>query len=151
MDEFRNEYFTMDDFDFRGKTILLRLDLNSPIHPLTGEIMGDARFRSHVKTINSLKESRVIIMAHQSRPGKDDFTSLKDHSRRLEKIIGRKVAFIDSLFGSDVIRHIESMKNGDTVMLENTRFYSEDVTLDASDLDTIEKTNLVRILSGQNG
>ena len=148
MDEFRNEYFTMDDFDFRGKTILLRLDLNSPIHPLTGEIMGDARFRSHIKTINSLKESRIIIMAHQSRPGKDDFTSLKDHSRRLEKIIGRKVAFIDSLFGSEVIRYIESMKNGDIVMLENTRFYSEDVTLDASDLDTIEKTNLVRILSG---
>ncbi len=147
MDEFRSEYLTMDDFDFDDKTVLLRLDLNSPIHPITGEIMGDQRFHSHVKTINSLKDSKVVIMAHQSRPGKDDFTSLRDHARRLEKILGRKVTFVDSLFGHEATKQIDAMKSGDILMLENTRFYSEDVTLDTSDMDTVEKTNMVRILS----
>ena len=109
MDEFRTDYLIMDDFDFKDKTVLLRLDLNSPIHPITGEIMGDQRFHSHVKTINRLKESKVVIMAHQSRPGKDDFTSLRDHARRLEKILGRRVIFVDSLFGHEATRQIDAM------------------------------------------
>ncbi len=143
----QQDFFNLDDFDLRGKRVLLRLDLNSPIHPITGEIMSDTRFHSHVKTINRLKDSKVIILAHQSRPGKYDFVSLKEHARVLQKILGKSVKFMDSLFGSEVLQHIEKMKNGEILMLENTRFYSEDVVLDTSDFETMEKTNFVKALS----
>lgn len=143
----QEDFFNLDDFDMKGKTVLLRLDLNSPIHPLTGEIMSDTRFHSHVKTINRLKDSRVVILAHQSRPGKYDFVSLREHARVLQKILGRNVKFVDSLFGSEALAAIHSMRNGDILMLENTRFYSEDVVLDTSDFEVMEKTNFVRELS----
>lgn len=103
----QQDFFNLDDFDLRGKRVLLRLDLNSPIHPITGEIMSDTRFHSHVKTINRLKDSKVIILAHQSRPGKYDFVSLKEHARVLQKILGKSVKFVDSLFGSEVLQHID--------------------------------------------
>lgn len=147
MEEDQEDFFGLDDFELRGKTILLRLDLNSPIHPITGEIMSETRFHSHVKTINRLKESKIVILAHQSRPGKYDFVSLKEHARVLQRIIGRNVKFVDSLFGSEAIRAIQTMKSGDIIMLENTRFYSEDVVLDTNDLEVMEKTNFVRNLS----
>lgn len=143
----QKDFFDLDDFELKGKTILLRLDLNSPIHPITGEIMSATRFHSHIETINRLKDSKVVILAHQSRPGKYDFVSLKEHARVLQRILGRNVKFVDSLFGSEAIRTIQSMKNGDIIMLENTRFYSEDVVLDTNDLEVMEKTNFVKNLS----
>ena len=75
MAEESGKFFTLDSFDLKGKTVLLRLDLNSPIHPITGEILSESRLKSHVRTINDLKSSRVVILAHQSRPGKSDFIS----------------------------------------------------------------------------
>ena len=80
-DEIRG-YFTMDDFDLTDKTVILRLDINSPIHPVTGEIMGDSRFRSHISTLDRLKNSKVVILAHQSRPGKSDYISLESPPAR---------------------------------------------------------------------
>ncbi|MCL4332297.1 MAG: phosphoglycerate kinase, partial [Candidatus Thermoplasmatota archaeon] len=47
----------MEDFDLAGKTVFLRIDVNSPINPETGEIIGSARFFSHMETINSLVNS----------------------------------------------------------------------------------------------
>ncbi|MHB1901397.1 MAG: phosphoglycerate kinase [Cuniculiplasma sp.] len=147
MDQTRKEFFTLDDFDFMGKTVLLRVDLNSPIHPLTSEIMSDTRFKSHLPTIEKLRNARVVIMAHQSRPGKSDFTSLFQHSRRLERLLGRRVKFIDSLYGNSALDAIKRMESGDILMLENTRFYSEDVVLDPGERETIENSNLVKNLS----
>ena len=147
MVEDSGKFFTLDSFDLKGKTVLLRLDLNSPIHPITGEILSESRLKSHIKTINDLKLSKVVIMAHQSRPGKSDFIPLKEHSRRLQRLIGRKITFVDSLFNSNAINEISKMKDGDILMLENTRFYSEDVSLDTTDYDVLESTNFVRNLS----
>ena len=147
MDQKERDFFTLDDFDFNGKTVLLRLDLNSPIHPLTNEIMSDTRFRSHLPTIERLKNSKLVILAHQSRPGKTDFTPLMNHARRLERLLGRKVKYIDSLYGSSAISAIKQMYNGDILMLENTRFFSEDVVLDPEDKETVESSNLISNLS----
>jgi phosphoglycerate kinase len=147
MVEDSGKFFTLDSFDLKGKTVLLRLDLNSPIHPITGEILSESRLKSHIKTINDLKLSKVVIMAHQSRPGKSDFIPLKEHSRRLQRLVGRKITFVDSLFNSNAINEISKMKDGDILMLENTRFYSEDVSLDTTDYDVLESTNFVRNLS----
>ena len=140
-------FFTLDDFELEGKRIYLRVDINSPINPITGEVMGLSRFISHLDTIRELHKSKVVIVAHQSRPGKDDFTSLHTHAEHLEKITGRPIEFVDSLFGSDARNRIRRMEDGDIIMLENTRFYSEEVDIDAMDPELVESTHIVRNLS----
>ena len=66
-------------------------------------------------------------MAHQSRPGKKDFTTLKQHAESLSKILNRKVSYVDDIFGSNARTAIERMKRGDILILENVRFYSEEI------------------------
>ena len=61
---------TMKELGAEGKTVLLRLDLNSPIDPTSNLILDDKRFREHIPTIRALGKSRVVIVTHQSRPGK---------------------------------------------------------------------------------
>ncbi|HNI42208.1 MAG TPA: phosphoglycerate kinase, partial [Methanoregulaceae archaeon] len=82
-----------------GKTVLLRLDLNSPIDPSTNSILDDKRFREHIPTIQALRESRLVIITHQSRPGKKDFTTLEAHADKLEQLAKRPVRYIDDIFG----------------------------------------------------
>ncbi|MDD1672235.1 MAG: phosphoglycerate kinase, partial [Methanomicrobiales archaeon] len=85
---------TIGDIAPKGKTILLRLDLNSPIDPSSHQILDDKRFREHIPTIKALEESRVVILSHQSRPGKKDFTTLKGHAEYLERLLHRPVRYV---------------------------------------------------------
>lgn len=147
MGKFSQDYFTMDDFDFSGKTVFLRVDINSPINPATLEVMGYSRFSAHVPTIQDLSDAKLVIVAHQSRPGKDDFVSLSGHAFHLGTMIKKKIRFFDHLFGADVSEAIKSMQSGEVIMLENTRFYSEEVVLDASDLETMASSNIVKNLA----
>ncbi|MCL6090363.1 MAG: phosphoglycerate kinase [Candidatus Thermoplasmatota archaeon] len=141
-----DRFFTMDDFNFDGKRVYLRLDINSPIHPLSGDVMGASRFISHLDTIRELHNSKLVIVGHQSRPGKSDFTSMRKHAEQLEKLLGKPVQFVDSLFGSEVRNRIRKMNDGDIMMLENSRFYSEEVVVEADDIDIAESTHIVRNL-----
>jgi phosphoglycerate kinase len=120
---------TMDDFDFEGKTVLLRVDVNSPVDPLSGELLDDTRMVLHSSTIAELSErgAKVVILAHQSRPGKSDFTTLKQHALALSNIIGKEVQYVDSIFSSEAIKIIKNLVNGEIVLLENVRFFSEEM------------------------
>lgn len=109
-----------------GKTVLLRLDLNSPIDPSSLTILDDKRFREHVPTVQALRESRLVILTHQSRPGKKDFTTLEGHAEKLEQLIGRPVRYIDDIFGRCARESLRSMRPGDVIMLENVRFNAEE-------------------------
>lgn len=119
------DYLTIDDISLQGKTVLCRLDLNSPMDP-NGIILDDKRFRSHVKTLRELKESKVVILSHQSRPGKSDFTTMEPHSRLLSRLMHKSIYYIDDIFGSNAVNSIKKMKPGEIILLENTRFYSEE-------------------------
>lgn len=123
------DFNTMDDFDFEGKTVLLRVDVNSPVDPIDGELLDDTRMRLHSSTISELsdRDARVVIIAHQSRPGKSDFTTLKQHARSLSNIIGKDVIYVDSIFSREAQNIISNMVNGEIVLLENVRFYSEEM------------------------
>lgn len=146
MSETPSDFFTLDDFDLKGKVVFLRVDINSPIHPVTKEVIGVSRFKSHIETINDLRSTKLVIIAHQSRPGKDDFTSLRDHSNQMRRLIGREVKFVDALFGESVEKAIRDMNPGDVLMLENSRFYSEESNLGTTDIETMESSNLVQKL-----
>lgn len=119
---------TMDDFDFKGKTVLVRIDVNTPIDLKTGELLDDRRFLSHKDTLTELVEkgAKVVILAHQGRPGDADFTTLEKHAEALSKIINHRIEYVDCIFSSYAIKKIKEMKNSDIIMLENVRFYSEE-------------------------
>ncbi|MDR0438762.1 MAG: phosphoglycerate kinase, partial [Methanocalculaceae archaeon] len=93
------KFGTLTDVETRGKTVLVRLDLNSPIDPLTNTILDDKRFREHIPTIQALEEAKIVVLAHQSRPGKEDFTTLEAHADLLERLLGMSVTYVDDIFG----------------------------------------------------
>ena len=119
------DYLTIDDVDVSGKTVLVRVDFNSPMSP-DGDILDTKRIRSHIATMNDLSSAKVVVLAHQSRAGKSDFSTMEVHAKMLGKLSGKKVDYVDDIFGSNAINAIRSMKNGDILMLENVRFYSEE-------------------------
>ena len=123
------QFNTIDDFDMRNKTVLVRVDINSPVDPVTGNILDTTRLKLHAGTIDEIskKGAKTVILAHQSRPGKKDFTTMQQHSKALSKILKRSVEYVDDIFGSHARRRIKSMKTGDILLLENVRFYSEEM------------------------
>lgn len=92
------DYLTIDNFDLSGKTILCRLDLNSPMSP-GNEILDDKRFKGSLSTLKELDDSKLVLMSHQSRPGKSDFTTMEPHARCLSDLIGKDITYVDDIFG----------------------------------------------------
>lgn len=119
------DYLTLDDFPIDNQRILVRVDVNSPMDP-DGKILDDKRFRGHLPTLRDLEDARVVLMAHQSRAGKKDFTTLEAHARRFSQLLHREVTYVDDIFGSRARESIKAMKPGEVILLENTRFYSEE-------------------------
>lgn len=143
------EFPVLKDFDLNGKRVLLRVDINSPIDPITREILDDTRLRGHLTTLHALEGSKVAILAHQSRPGLRDFTTLEMHAKRMEELIGRQVRYVRDIFGESVKDEISNLKDGEVLMLENVRFSSEEISRDVTEMSPEKQasTNLVQRLS----
>lgn len=118
---------TIDDFDLRGKCLLVRVDLNSPL--VNGRVALSERILEHIKTIKELqrKKAKVVILAHQGRPGDDDFVSLKQHAKLLNRFI--RVRFIEDIVGKGAIKGIKLLKRGEALLLENVRFLKEEFSV----------------------
>ncbi|MBD3312252.1 phosphoglycerate kinase [archaeon] len=110
---------TIKDYELASKKVLLRVDFNSPI--VEGKIELNDRFMAHVETIKKLVEqkARVTVMAHQGRPGDDDFTSLEQHAELLNKQV--KARFIKDVIGDKAVKAIKSLKDGEVLLLDNVR------------------------------
>ncbi len=141
------DFFTLDDFDLSGKSVLVRVDINSPIDPETGKILDDTRMRRIMDTMTDLGNSKVVLLAHQSRPGKKDFTPLKEHASHLSYLMRKEVRYVDELFSHRAREEIQSLRDGEVLLLENTRFYSEEVSLKGKPIEAHEKTQIVRNLA----
>ncbi len=63
------DFMTLDDVDVSGKTVFLRVDINSPLDPVSKRILDDSRIKATLETLRDLNEARVVLGAHQSRPG----------------------------------------------------------------------------------
>ncbi len=121
-----SKLLTMDDFNFKGKTVIVRVDFNSPVDPETKKILDDARIRAHGETtIKELVEkgAKVVILAHQGRKGEPDFIPTKQHAEILSKVLGKPVKYVDDLFGEKAKRAIKELKEGEVLVLENVRTY----------------------------
>ncbi|HIK00674.1 TPA: phosphoglycerate kinase [archaeon] len=123
------EILTIDDFNLKNKTVLVRVDLNCPIEPQTGEFLDDRRIIQHAKTVKELsdKGAKVVVLAHQGRAGEEyDFTTLEKHAKRLAKHTGNGVEYIPDIIGPSAKQKIKSLKSGDILLLENVRFLAEE-------------------------
>lgn len=117
---------TLDDCSLDGVTVGVRIDVNSPLSG--SELADDARLRAHVDTLSELLDrgARVAVLAHQGRPGGDDFSSLAPHAARLDELLEFPVSYTDALLSASARDEVASLAPGEAVVLENTRFYSEE-------------------------
>ena len=120
------EYNTLDDLE-DGQRVLVRLDLNSPVED--GEVQDNNRFDRYSETVAALAEAdhKVVLMAHQGRPGRDDFVSLEQHAEILAEHVGKPVGFVADTFGDEAIAAIESLEAGEILLLENTRMTDDEL------------------------
>jgi len=125
----------LEDIEFSGKTVFLRVDFNVPLDD-KGGIRDDTRIRAALPTINYLlsQSAKLVIASHLGRP-KGQFNpkfSLKPVAERLSQLIGREVKLAPGVIGSEVERLKKDLKAGQALLLENVRFHAEETANDAS-------------------
>lgn len=123
---------TIDDFDIKGKTVLLRVDINQPVDKQTDTLKDITRIKGCVPTVKELcdKGAKLVILAHQ---GSDieykNYYNLKPHSKVLSELTGTKVEFVPDVCGPYAQQKIRELKDGEIVLLDNVRFMGEEMTL----------------------
>jgi phosphoglycerate kinase len=150
----KRDYLTLDDFDYRGKTVLLRLDINSPLDPKTKKITSENRIAQSLPTIEVLvnKGAKLVIIAHQGDTlDYQNLIPLAEHAEKLSQKLGREVQFIDDVAGPAAREKIKRLREGEILLLDNLRYLTEEASTfeDAVKLTPKEmgKTYLVRNLA----
>ncbi|MGN1208230.1 MAG: phosphoglycerate kinase [Christensenellales bacterium] len=123
----------INDFNFFGKKVLLRLDLNVPISK-DGQIESTKRIDEALATIKALidKNARIAIVSHLGKPnGKvDESLSLKPVFEYLKQKLQAKVYFSKSVANEEMNNEVNNLKNGEVLVLENIRFFAEEEACD---------------------
>ena len=123
---------TLDGVDLKGKRVLIRVDLNVPM--ADGKVADDTRIRASAPTIREVAEKggRAILLAHFGRPkeGPDPKFSLNQVVPAVAEVLGRPVAFAGDCVGPEAEKAVAAMKDGDVLVLENTRFHKEETKND---------------------
>ena len=121
---------TVDDIDVKGKKVLVRCDFNVPIK--NGVITNDNRLTAVAPTLKKLiaDGGRLILCSHLGKPknGYDPAFSLELVAPRLSEIIGTEVKFVPNpdVTGENVTEAVNNLKDGEAILLENTRFRKEE-------------------------
>ena len=110
---------TLDDLD--AERALVRIDVNSPVE--NGAVQDNKRFERHAETLAELVDdgSRVAVLAHQGRPGRDTFVTLEDHAEILADHLDRPVEYVPDTYGEEAIGAIRDLAPGEILLLENVR------------------------------
>ena len=138
---------TLADAGLAGKRVLLRVDVNSPLDPVTKDFLDDSRLRGILPTLRRLASSRVIILAHQSRPGKVDFTNMYAHSDLLSRLLGRPITFIPDVCGDLAQESIVNMRQGDMLFLDNVRGHPDEMGMKKSEFSELHESEIVQNLA----
>lgn len=123
---------TLDDIKIKGKTILLRVDINQPVDKRTDTLKDISRIKACIPTIKELsnKGAKLVLLAHQ---GSDieykNFYTTRPHSKVLSELLDRKVLFVEDVCGPTAIKKIKELEEGEILLLDNVRFQSEEQTL----------------------
>ncbi|MBJ84459.1 MAG: phosphoglycerate kinase [Euryarchaeota archaeon] len=138
---------TLADAGLAGKRVLLRVDVNSPLDPMTKDFLDDSRLRGILPTLRRLASARVIILAHQSRPGKVDFTNMYAHSDLLSRLLGRPITFVPDVCGELAQDSIRNMRQGDMLFLDNVRGHEDEMGMKKADFSELHESEIVQNLA----
>jgi phosphoglycerate kinase len=119
----------IQDFNFKDKKAIVRVDFNVPLDKETLVVTDDTRIRGALPTIKKIINDGgcAILMSHLGRPkGRMDKFSLKPVLPVLEKHLGKKVLFAGDCLGESTVKMAAELKPGDVLLLENVRFYPEE-------------------------
>ncbi|MDL2226211.1 phosphoglycerate kinase [Deltaproteobacteria bacterium OttesenSCG-928-M10] len=123
---------TLDDVQLKGKTVLMRVDINQPIDHKTGTLKDTTRVKACVPTIREVADqgAKLVLLAHQ---GSDieykNFYTTEPHGKVLSELLGREVKFIDDVCGPAAREAIKNLKEGEILLLDNVRYVAEEQTL----------------------
>lgn len=141
-------------FDYSGKTVILRVDINSPLDPDTKRIVNENRIRMSIPTIRYLLDNmaKLAIIAHQGDTlDYQNLIPLNEHAEKLSTLLGTNVQYLDDVAGPAAQEAVKSLKPGEAVLLGNLRYLSEEISTfeDAVKLKSEEMLNtyLVRNLA----
>ncbi len=123
---------TLDDFEFKGKTVMARLDLNCPYDSEAGKLKDTTRIKAAIPTIKEISGAgaKLVLLTHQ---GGDleyhNYISTKLHAAEISKLIGKDIAFIDDVCGPAAREAIGKLNPGQILLLDNVRYMAEEMTL----------------------
>jgi len=145
---------SIDDLDVAGRKVLLRVDINSPIDPGTGQIADFNRIDKSLPTVRDLADrgARLVLIAHQGDTlDYHNLVDLAQHAAALSGRLGRPVGFIDDVAGPAARRAIKALGDGDILLLDNLRYLTEEVSTFERDVkltpQQMTSTYLVRSLA----
>ena len=120
---------TINDYNFKGKKALIRVDFNVPLNALH-QITDDTRIRAAVPTIQTVRAGggAVILMSHLGRPkkGPEEASSLKHLRGRVEELLAVPVKFAGDCIGEPAATAAAGLQPGEVLLLENLRFHPEE-------------------------
>jgi phosphoglycerate kinase len=132
---------TLDDASVAGKRVLLRVDLNVPMEH--GKVTDATRIDRVLHTIREIskKGGKVILLAHFGRPkgGPDEANSLRPVAAAVAEHLQQPVAFATDCIGEVAAKAVAAMKDGDVLLLENTRFHKGEEKNDPAFVDELAK------------
>lgn len=133
---------TIKDYDLNGKKVIIRVDFNVPIKD--GEILDDNRIKQSLETINYAidNNAKVILLSHLGRIKTSDDkekNTLEPVALRLSELLDKEIIFVTETRGEILENEINNMKNGDIILVENTRYEDLDGKKESSNDEELGK------------
>tara|TARA_R110002074_G_scaffold28069_2_gene81001 strand:+ start:1352 stop:2539 length:1188 start_codon:yes stop_codon:yes gene_type:complete len=132
---------TINDFNFKNKKALIRVDFNVPLNE-NFEVTDATRIEAAKPTIIKILEDggSAVLMSHLGRPkGVDAKFSLQHIVAKISDVIGVQVKFVDDCIGEKVTEAVKNLQDGEILLLENLRFYDEETAGDEGFSEQLSK------------
>lgn len=132
---------TIDDYNFKGKKALIRVDFNVPVNK-DFEVADKSRIEGAKPTIIKILEDggSAVLMSHMGRPeGKEEKYSLKHIVSAVSDVLGVQVKFVEDCVGKKAEEAVNKLKPGEILLLENLRYYNEEKKGDKAFAEQLSK------------
>lgn len=122
---------SLERFDYQGKTVLLRVDVNSPIDPVSKKIVSENRIKKSIPTIKYLIDNgaKLAIIAHQGDTlDYQNLMSMAEHAEKLAFYLGKPIQYVEDVCGPTAVAAVKALQPGEIVFLGNLRYLTEEVS-----------------------